>query len=67
VSPGPDEDRLCMVCEMLINEQGQVTRAKFFDAVMRSHARLTYDKVSAMLEHNHAKLISATHMQTDFT
>jgi ribonuclease R len=55
-SINPDEDRLCMVCEMLINEQGQVTRAKFFDAVMRSHARLTYDKVSAMLEHNHAKL-----------
>jgi exoribonuclease II len=31
-SINPDEDRLCMVCEMLINEQGQVTRAKFFDA-----------------------------------
>jgi ribonuclease R len=28
-SINPDEDRLCMVCEMLINEQGQVTRAKF--------------------------------------
>ena len=55
-SINPDEDRLCMVCEMIINAQGQVTRAKFFDAVMRSHARLTYDKVSAMLEHNDAKL-----------
>lgn len=55
-SINPDEDRLSMVCEMLINEQGQVTRAKFFDAVMRSHARLTYDKVSAMLEDNHTKL-----------
>ena len=51
-SINPDEDRLSMVCEMLINAQGQVTRARFFDAVMRSHARLTYDKVSAMLEHN---------------
>lgn len=55
-SINPDEDRLCMVCEMIINEQGQVTRSKFYDAVMRSHARLTYDKVSAMLEHDHAKL-----------
>ena len=55
-SINPDEDRLCMVCEMIINAQGQVTRAKFFDAVMRSHARLTYDKVSAMLEHNDSKL-----------
>ena len=55
-SINPDEDRLCMVCEMLISEQGQVTRANFFAAVMRSHARLTYDKVSAMLEDNHPKL-----------
>ncbi len=55
-SINPDEDRLCMVCEMIINEQGQVTRTKFFDAVMRSHARLTYNKVSEMLEHGHAKL-----------
>jgi len=55
-SINPDEDRLCMVCEMIINEQGQVTRTKFFDAVMRSHARLTYNKVSEMLEHDHTKL-----------
>ncbi len=55
-SINPDEDRLSMVCEMVINEQGQVIRSRFFDAVMRSHDRLTYDKVSAMLEHNHTKL-----------
>ena len=55
-SINPDEDRLSMVCEMLINEQGQVIRSRFFDAVMRSHARLTYNKVSAMLEDKHAKL-----------
>ncbi len=55
-SINPDEDRLAMVCEMLINEQGQVIRARFFDAVMRSHARLTYHKVSAMLEDKHKKL-----------
>jgi len=55
-SINPDEDRLSMVCEMFINEQGQVIRSRFFDAVMRSHARLTYNKVSAMLEGNHKKL-----------
>lgn len=55
-SINPDEDRLSMVCEMLIDEQGQVIRAKFFAATIRSHARLTYAKVSAILEHNHAKL-----------
>jgi len=55
-SINPDEDRLSMVCEMVINEEGKVTRSRFFDAVMRSHARLTYNKVSAMLEHDDKKL-----------
>ncbi|MBL6986292.1 MAG: ribonuclease R, partial [Methylobacter sp.] len=42
-------DRLCMVCELFINEQGQVARSRFFDAVMSSHARLTYTEVAKML------------------
>jgi len=48
-SLNPDVDRLCMVCELLIDEQGNVLRTKFFDAVMRSHARLTYTEVAKML------------------
>lgn len=48
-SLNPHVDRLCMVCELLINEQGQVTRSRFFDAVMSSHARLTYTEVALML------------------
>ena len=48
-SLNPAVDRLCMVCEMLIDEQGKVLRSKFFDAVMRSHARLTYTEVASML------------------
>jgi ribonuclease R len=48
-SLNPNVDRLCMVCELLINEQGQVTRSRFFDAVMSSHARLTYTEVAKML------------------
>ena len=48
-SLNPDVDRLCMVCEILIDEQGKVLRSKFFDAVMRSHARLTYTEVAKML------------------
>lgn len=55
-SINPDEDRLAMVCEMTISDEGKVIRATFFDAVMRSHARLTYNKVSAMLEHDDKKL-----------
>ncbi len=48
-SLNPDVDRLCMVCELGIDEQGKVVRSRFYDAVMRSHARLTYTEVAKML------------------
>ncbi|MCF6230659.1 MAG: ribonuclease R [Gammaproteobacteria bacterium] len=48
-SINPEVDRLCMVCEMFITAQGAVRKYRFFEGVMRSHARLTYNKVAAML------------------
>lgn len=45
----PQVDRLCMVCDMEINANGELLRAKLYDAVMRSRARLTYTEVAAML------------------
>jgi ribonuclease R len=48
-SLNPHVDRLCMVCELLVNDEGIVTRSRFFEAVMRSHARLTYTQVAKML------------------
>lgn len=44
-SLNPKVERLCMVCDMVVNEEGEVVRSKFYNAVMRSHARLTYDRV----------------------
>lgn len=44
-SLNPKVERLCMVCDMVINEEGEVVRSKFYNAVMRSHARLTYNRV----------------------
>jgi ribonuclease R len=44
-SLNPKVERLCMVCEMKIDREGEVARSKFYPAVMRSHARLTYDRV----------------------
>ncbi len=41
----PNVDRLCFVCDMRIDFEGNVTRSKFYEAVMRSHARLTYTQV----------------------
>jgi ribonuclease R len=49
-SLNPEVDRLCLVCEMQVSPQGQVSGARFHNAVMRSQARLTYDQVAAMLE-----------------
>jgi ribonuclease R len=48
-SLNPDVDRLCMVCELLIDANGEILRSKFFEAVMRSHARLTYTEVAKIL------------------
>jgi ribonuclease R len=49
-SINPQVDRLCMTCELYVSTQGKVTRSRFFAAVMRSHARLIYDDVAAMLD-----------------
>lgn len=48
-SLNPQVDRLCMVCDMQLNKQAELKSYKFYPAVMHSHARLTYNKVAAML------------------
>ncbi|MGL6162154.1 ribonuclease R [Microbulbifer sp.] len=49
-SLNPDVDRLCMVCEMHIDVDGRILDYRFFEGVMRSHARLTYTQVGQMIE-----------------
>ncbi|WP_367987989.1 ribonuclease R [Vibrio sp. NTOU-M3] len=49
-SLNPQVDRLCMVCEMTISDSGKLSGYKHYEAVMNSHARLTYNKVNAILE-----------------
>ena len=39
-----------MVCEMHISAKGKLTDYRFYEAVMNSHARLTYTKVAAILD-----------------
>jgi ribonuclease R len=56
-SLNPDVDRLCMVCIMDIDHDGDITEWRFDNAVMRSHARLTYDKVASMLVDGDPELI----------
>lgn len=49
-SLNPHVDRLAMVCEMTMSKSGQMVDYKFYEAVIHSHARLTYNKVSLMQE-----------------
>jgi ribonuclease R len=41
----PAVDRLCMVCDMRVDQRGNVTGSTFYRAVMHSRARLTYNAV----------------------
>jgi len=56
-SINPDVERLCMTCEMNIDSKGNLIDFKFYPAVMFSHARLTYTKVSHILERHDDDLI----------
>lgn len=48
----PNVNRLTMVCEMVISATGKVTRFHFAEAVIKSHARLTYNEVYSMVKQN---------------
>ncbi len=46
----PDEDRLTMSVRLVLDARAEVVSAEAFPAVIRSHARLDYDTVDALLE-----------------
>ena len=50
----PRVDRLAFVCDMRIGKSGALGKARFYEAVIRSHARLTYAEAWAFLEHEGA-------------
>ncbi|HEU0198193.1 MAG TPA: ribonuclease R [Nevskiaceae bacterium] len=60
-SLNPDVDRLCMVCEMRVDASGATRRARFYAAVMRSHARLVYEQVAALLADPEAAPLARRH------
>ena len=49
-SLNPEVERLCMVCDMMVNAKGEVQAYQFYPAVMYSHGRLTYTEVAAILQ-----------------
>ncbi len=46
----PRVERLAFVCDMRISKNGKPGKTQFYEAVIRSHARLTYDRAWAYLE-----------------
>ena len=48
-SLNPLVDRLTMVCDMIIDADGEASAYQFYPAVICSHARLTYTEVAAAL------------------
>ncbi|HLT27270.1 MAG TPA: ribonuclease R [Zeimonas sp.] len=55
-SLNPNVDRLVLVCDMVIERSGRVRGYQFYEAVMHSAARLTYDEVWALLSGGAAAL-----------
>lgn len=48
-SLNPDVDRLAMVAEISLTTKGKMRGFKFYEGLIRSHARLTYTKVAKMI------------------
>jgi ribonuclease R len=55
-SLNPNVDRLCMVADMSIDEDGKLERTQFYEAVMNSKARLTYHQVHEMISDENSPL-----------
>jgi ribonuclease R len=46
----PNVDRLAFVCDMRVSKHGKLSKTRFYEAVIRSRARLTYDQTWHFLE-----------------
>jgi ribonuclease R len=56
-SLNPEVDRLVLVCDMVVSAAGEVRAYQFYEAVMHSAARLTYDEVWGILSGRDAQAI----------
>ena len=65
-SLNPEVDRLALVCELAFDAEGAAKRSRFYDAIIRSHARLTYTEVGGWLAApgSHARDSIESHVMT---
>lgn len=55
-SLNPHVNRLTLVCEMMIDAEGKIQSHRFCEAMIKSHARLTYNQVYDMVEMDNKEL-----------
>jgi len=55
----PRVDRLALVCDVRVSKAGKLGRTRFYEAVICSHARLTYDQAWAYLQNPDAGAATA--------
>ncbi len=57
----PQVERLAFVCDMRVSRHGRISRARFFEALIRSHARLTYQSAWDYLREpvRHTQMLAA--------
>ncbi len=55
-SLNPYINRLTLVCDMAITATGKITQYRFHEAMIKSHARLTYNQTFAMISENNQEL-----------
>ena len=53
----PKVDRLAMVCEMVITKTGEIKDFEFYEAIIHSHARLTYTAVGEVLANGESESV----------
>ena len=49
-SLNPHVDRLCLCCDMSVSPTGEVTRSRFYEGLMRSAERFTYEETAELLD-----------------
>ena len=50
----PQVERLALVCDMHVSKNGKLSKSRFYEAVIISHARLTYDQAWSYLQNPRA-------------
>lgn len=55
-SLNPNEDKLTLSCEMIINNKGKVIDYQIFESIIKTTFRMNYTDVSNIIEHNDEKL-----------